>query len=164
MLNRRLRVVLLNLAATVILLGIFALAAMAGPVDTKITPAQALDLQKKFDAAQIAGDTKTIAALIADDATLVYWNMRVQTKDEFIAALGEDHGNIEAPDRKVVLLNDGASALVAGPVTITINEPLRMSLNGKSQTVIGKRELHIYLSTLWVRTAAGWQILFRQAT
>jgi ketosteroid isomerase-like protein len=139
-------------------------APMANPVDAKITAPEALDLQKRFEAAELARDANAVAALIAEDATFVHWNAVAQTKDEFIAALGKDQGNLEGPNRKVVLFDDGASALVIGPVTVTVDEPLQMALNGKSQTVIGKRQLHIYLSTLWVHTDAGWQVLFSQGT
>ena len=133
-------------------------AALAGPADEKITAAQALDLQKKFEAAQIAGDAATVASLMADDATFVHGNMRVQTKAEFVAGVGKGGpNNFEGADRKVVLFNGGA--LVTGPVTITLAMP---AANGGAAPP--PRQLHIYLSTLWVHTAAGWQVLLSQTT
>ena len=133
-------------------------AALAGPADQKITAAQALDLQKKFEAAQIAGDAATVASLMADDATFVHGNMRVQTKAEFVAGVGKGGpNNFEGADRKVVLFNGGA--LVTGPVTITLAMP---AANGGAAPP--PRQLHIYLSTLWVHTAAGWQVLLSQTT
>lgn len=77
------------LAAAAIAVMLTAPAALAGPADQKITAAQALDLQKQFEGAQIAGDAATVASLMADDATFVHGNMRVQTKAEFVAGVGK---------------------------------------------------------------------------
>ncbi len=95
---------------------------------------------------------------MADDATFVHGNMRVQTKAEFVAGVGKgEPNNFEGADRKVVLFNGGA--LVTGPVTITLAMP---AANGGAAPP--PRQLHIYLSTLWVHTAAGWQVLLSQTT
>ena len=132
-------------------------AALASPADDKITAAQALDLQKKFEAAQIAGDAATVGSLMADDAMFVHGNMRVQTKAEFVAGVGKGGpNNFEGADRKVVLFNSGA--LVTGPVTISLAMPAAAAEPHL------RRELHIYLSTLWVHTAAGWQEILSQTT
>jgi hypothetical protein len=135
-------------------------AAMAAPKDEKITEAQALDLQKKFETAYTSGDAKTIGMLLADDATFVHGNMRVQSKSEFIDGLAHTPSNIDRPDNKVALISGGAGALVTGPGTVTFAAAPAPS-GGVAQPA---RQLHLYFSTLWVHTSAGWQVLLFQGT
>ena len=145
-------------ALIAIVLGMMA-AAVAAPIANaqKLTEAQALDLQKKFEAAQIAGDAATVGAMMADNAVFVHGNMRVQTKAEFLAGVGKGGpGKFEGNDRKVVLFDNGA--LVTGPVTISLGG------RGADGAAAPPREMHIYLSTLWVHTSAGWQEILMQTT
>jgi len=160
----RTRLKLAAIAAT-LLSGFLAFAFMAriaaaGPADGKITETQALDLQKKFETAYTSGDAKTIGALLADNATFVHGNMRVQSKSEFIDGLGRAPSNIERPENKVALINDGAGALVTGPGTVTFAATPAPS----GGVAAPPRQLHLYFSTLWVHTSAGWQVLLFQGT
>jgi hypothetical protein len=146
------------LVITVTLLATFAIRSASGlPKRERLTEAQALDLQKRFEAAQIAADQKTVASLMADNATFVHGSMRVQTKAEFVPGIGRGPVSIEGPDRKVVLFDNGA--LVEGPTTFTM-----LPRTPSGEPTAPPRIEHVYLATLWVHTDAGWQVLLSQTT
>jgi len=147
------------MVVTVSLLAAFTVRpAAAAPKNEKITESQALDLQKKFEAAQMAGDTKTVASLMTDNATFVHGSMRVQNKTDFVAGIGKGPSGIDRPDEKVVLFNDGTGAIVMGPATISFAAPASAGAG------VPPRQLHLYMATVWVHTGAGWQVLVSQGT
>jgi ketosteroid isomerase-like protein len=144
--------------AAAMALAIGAMSAAPAAEAQKLTEAQALNLQQKFESAQLAGDAAAVGALMADNSVFVHGNMRVQTKAEFVASVGKGGPtSFEGKDRKVILFDNGA--LVTGPVNISLAAPA-----AAGGSAAPPRQLHIYLSTLWTHTAAGWQEILSQTT
>jgi ketosteroid isomerase-like protein len=138
---------------------LIARAAAATPAMEKLTEAQAIDLEKKFEAAQVAGDAQTLGALMADNAVFVHASAQVQSKAEFVDSIVTGKLKIagfQAPSRQVIVFEGGA--IVQGSLEI------QMMNTPPDGGVPVARTLRIYQSTLWTHTPAGWQILCSQGT
>ena len=48
---------------------------------------EVIKLQKQFQAAVVAGDTKTVASLMTDEAFFIHGNGAMQNKSEFLAGI-----------------------------------------------------------------------------
>lgn len=134
--------------------------AAASPAVEKLTEEQALALQKKFEDSQVAGNVQATAALMADNAVFVHATSVVQSKAEFIAALSSGKlkvARFETKNRRVILFDGGA--LVEGAMDIGM-----LSAPTGSGGQDGPRTNHVYLSTLWAHTPAGWQVLLSHGT
>jgi ketosteroid isomerase-like protein len=153
-----------NMTMVVAMMMLFAAFAVrsvaAAPPNEKLTEAQANDLQDKFDHAMGANDAATVASLLADNVVFVHPSAAVQTKAELVAPIAAGKAHLASVDalgpRKVTLFDGGA--LVDGPASVNIQVPGK---DGAAPTV---RSNHVYVSTLWVHTAAGWQILLSHGT
>lgn len=119
---------------------------------------EVLNLQKKFQAATVSGDTATIASVMADDAFFVHGNAMMQSKTEFLA--GVKNGQLafsayDLSDPKVLIFKGGA--IVTGIVDITF----KASPNAPPGP---PRTLHMRGSSVWLHSSAGWKLILDQDT
>lgn len=124
----------------------------------QLTEAQALSLQKKFQDASVAADVATISSLMADDAVFVHGNAMAQTKAQYIDWLTNGQVKLityESKESKVILFDGGA--IVTGLTDIALALP--PNAPGRQPLV-----LHMRVSSVWVRTPAGWQLILNQGT
>ena len=166
MLDRRYRVVVLNLVTAAIFLGAFASAAQGQ--QPKLDEAQAIELESRFEKALISNDAATLSSLLADNTVAVYATASVLTKEGFISEVvhsGKDFKwfrNFTDDGRKVILTDGGAVVLGKGekllPASIVC-----LSTSAVDGSCSGAYSA-IYLSTTWALTAKGWQIIFCQGT
>jgi len=122
----------------------------------RLTAAQALDLQKRFQAATVASDAGTIAKLMADDGIFVHGNALLQTKAEFLAAATERRFRIrsfEITSPKVVSFDGGAIVSAVEDIVLAPRAP-------GEQTV----KVRMRVSSVWVAKPGGWQLIFNQGT
>jgi ketosteroid isomerase-like protein len=122
----------------------------------QLTESEAIELQKKFQAASIAADIPAVSALMADDAIFIHGSAIAQTKREFLNSLQSGQLKLttyELKDAKVVLFNGGA--IVSGPTEVVLApgilgpEPFRVEMR---------------VSSVWVATRSGWQVILVQGT
>ncbi len=117
-----------------------------------------VNLQKKFQAATVSGDTATIASVMADDAIFIHGNAAMQTRTEFLDALKSGQMAFSAydlSDPKVVMFKDGA--IVTGIVDITF----RARPNAPPGP---PRKLHMRGSSVWLRVSTDWKLILDQDT
>lgn len=122
----------------------------------QLTKAQVLSLQKKFQDASVAADVATVSSLMADDAIFAHGNGMAQTKAQYLAWLNQVKLlKYESEESKVIFFHGGA--IVTGVTDIGIAPPANAP--GRQPIM-----LHMRVSTVWVRTHAGWQLLLNQGT
>ena len=124
-----------------------------------LNAAQILALQKKFQDAGITADMPTLSALVADNATFVHASGLVQTKAEFINSITSGEMkviNYKITESKVVFFKGGAIVLAVDDATVA---PSRKTASGSAP-----RQLHMRISTVWLRKLDGWQIILNQGT
>ena len=145
------------LAAAVVaavLMGSFALRARAQASAEE----EVVNLQKKFQAATVSGDTATVASVMADDAFFIHGNAAMQSKTEFLAGIKNGQVAFSAydlSDPKVVMFKGGA--IVTGIVDITFK--------ARPGTPSGPpRTLHMRGSSVWLYSSAGWKLILDQDT
>jgi len=149
--NRRSLWGLAFMAAALVLFAGFALRAraQAGNQD------EVIKLQKQFQDAVVAGDTKAVAATMTDDAFFIHGNGAMQNKTEFLAAIaGAPFSGYELKDAKVVFFDGGA--IVSGLVDITFRPP--------AGSTAPPRVVHMRGSSVWVHKSTGWLLLLDQDT
>lgn len=131
--------------------------AQAAPAShSRLTEAQALDLQKKFQAAVVAADASALGTLMADDAIFVHGSALVQTKAQFVDSLVNGQMKLptyESQNPKVILFDGGAVISGLTSVVVALRNP-------------GAPPLHLTMqvSTVWVAKPAGWQVILNQGT
>ena len=105
-------------------------------------------------AAMIAGDTAALARILADDLTYVHSSGRVETKDEYLKAVGSQSLRYLAfvPSERRVTLVDASAAIIMGRANV------RAVLAGQEQA-FDLRYIGVYS-----RSAAGWQLRGWQTT
>jgi ketosteroid isomerase-like protein len=119
---------------------------------------EVLKLQKKFQDATVAGDTATVASVMADDAFFVHGNAMMQNKTEFLAGIKNGQLSFSAydlSDPKVVMFKGGA--IVTGIVDITFR-PASNAPPGPPRT------LHMRGSSVWLHGPTGWKLMLDQDT
>ncbi|HTX16572.1 MAG TPA: nuclear transport factor 2 family protein [Candidatus Baltobacteraceae bacterium] len=155
---------------TAVSLGVIALTFFAGLVANsscaqtphpqgKLTEAQVLALQRKFQAASVAADLPALSTLMADNATFIHGNGVVQTKAEYINALTSGQMKLTAynlKESKVTFFKDGALVVAVTDVGLA---PPRNGARGTPP-----RTLHLRVSTVWLRKLDGWQLILNQGT
>lgn len=138
----------------VVLMGSFALRARAQASAEE----EVVNLQKKFQAATVSGDTATVASVMADDAFFIHGNAAMQSKTEFLAGIKNGQLAFSAydlSDPKVVMFKGGA--IVTGIVDITFK--------ARAGAPPGPpRTLHMRGSSVWLRSSAGWKLILDQDT
>jgi ketosteroid isomerase-like protein len=122
----------------------------------QLTAAQVLGLQKRFQAATVASDARTIEKLMADDGLFVHGNALMQSKAEFVEAANKRRFRIssfEITDPKVVFFDGGA--IVSGVEDIVL-----------APRAAGERPLKVRMrvSAVWVARPGGWQLILNQST
>ncbi len=118
-------------------------------------PDEVLSLQKKFQDSVVAGDVKTVGAMMADESFFIHGNGAMQGKAEFLAAIANaPFSGYELKDPKVVFFDGGA--IVSGLVDITF----RPRQGATTPPVV----IHMRGSSVWVKSAAGWRLLLDQDT
>ncbi len=124
--------------------------------NARLTAAQVLDLQRRFQDATVASDAATIAKLMADDAIFVHGNALLQSKAEFVEAARERRFRIrsfEISNPKVVFFDGGA--VVSGIENIV----LAPRAAGEQP-----RKVQMRVSAVWVARPGGWQLILNQGT
>ncbi|HXF99252.1 MAG TPA: nuclear transport factor 2 family protein [Bacteroidota bacterium] len=103
-------------------------AAMSAPAWTQEhgeTASGILAFEDARFAAMLSADTSTLARMLADDLAYVHSTGRVETKAEFLTAIGS--GALRyltfSPDERRVILLDSSSAVIVGRIrgTVTVN-------------------------------------------
>jgi ketosteroid isomerase-like protein len=119
---------------------------------------EVLNLQKKFQAATVSGDTAAVASLMADDAIFIHGNAARQSKSEFLAGIKNGQLAFSAydlSDPKVMMFKGGA--IVTGIVDITFK--------ARSGAPAGPpRTLHMRGSSVWLHGPGGWKLILDQDT
>ena len=142
-------------AALLILAGTQVAKAQAAPKQ-RLSEAQVLDLQKRFQDATVAVDVPVLSTLMADDAVFVHGSALVQTKAEFLESLSKGQLRItryESKDSKVVFFDGGA--IVSGPTEVVL-----------APGTVGREAFRVEMrvSSVWVATPTGWQVILVQGT
>jgi hypothetical protein len=122
-----------------------------------ITKEEALNLEKKFWDARIAGDAAGVAKLMADDAVYIHGNGHGDTKAEYIADMPNNAIlGIEREEPTTVVLFPGG-AIIRGIANITLEQK---HPDGTSE----KAMRHQSQSTVWAAMPGGWQLKLLQQT
>lgn len=153
---RSLSAIALGVALVSILAYPYASKAQAAAANARLSAAQAVDLQKRFQDATVACDAATLAKLMANDVIFVHGNALVQNKAEFLEAAREKRFRIESfeiSDPKVVFFDGGA--IVSGIEDIA----LAPGAAGEQP-----RKVRMRVSGVWVARPAGWQLILQQST
>jgi len=130
--------------------------AQAVASNERLTAAQVLDLEKRFQDATVACDAATIEKLMAEDAIFVHGNALVQSKAEFVEAATRRRFRIskfEITNPKVVFFDGGA--VVSGVEDIVLG-----ASTSREQT----HEVRMRVSGVWVARPGGWQLILNQST
>ncbi len=146
-----------TLAATVVAAMLIAGATLCARAQASAEE-EVLNLQKKFQAATVSGDTATVASLMADDAIFIHGNAARQSKTEFLAGIKNGQLAFSAYDLtepKVVMFKGGA--IVTGVVDITFK-----ARPGGPPGL--PRTLHMRGSSVWLHGPAGWKLILDQDT
>ncbi|MGA3293132.1 MAG: nuclear transport factor 2 family protein [Candidatus Acidiferrales bacterium] len=123
------------------------------------TETQVLDVQKKFQDASVAGDAATLSALMADDALFIHGSAAAQTKAQYIASVSSGQLKLttyESKDSKVVFFDGGA--IVSGLTDVGLAPPPTAPADTPP------RLLHMRVSTVWIQTPSGLQLILNQGT
>ncbi|HEY6903645.1 MAG TPA: nuclear transport factor 2 family protein [Candidatus Acidoferrales bacterium] len=119
---------------------------------------EVVNLQKKFQAATVSGDTATVASVMADDAFFIHGNAAMQSKTEFLAGIKNGQvafSTYDLSDPKVVMFKGGA--IVTCIVDIT--------LKARAGAPPGPpRTLHMRGSSVWLHGPSGWKLILDQDT
>ena len=122
----------------------------------RLTAAQVLDLQKRFQDATVACDAATLAKLMADDVVFVHGNALVQSKSDFLEAARVRRFRISSfaiTDPKVVFFEGGA--IVSGVEDIVL---------GAAAAGEQPPKVQMRVSGVWVARPGGWQLILQQST
>ena len=153
---RTLRVIAFGVALLVSLADARAPRAQGAASGERLTAAQVLDLQKRFQDATVACDAATLAKLMADDVVFVHGNALVQSKSEFLEAARGWRFRISSfviTDPKVVFFEGGA--IVSGVEDIVL---------GAAAAGEQPRKVQMRVSGVWVARPGGWQLILQQST
>ncbi|HXU21510.1 MAG TPA: nuclear transport factor 2 family protein [Verrucomicrobiae bacterium] len=145
-----------SLAAAVVGAMLIAGAALCARAQVSVQD-EVLDLQKKFQAATVSGDTAAVASLMADDVIFIHGNAAAQSKTEFLAGIKNGQLAFSAydlSDPKVVMFKGGA--IVTGIVDISFRP--RPNAPGAPRT------LHMRGSSVWLHGSTGWKLILDQDT
>jgi ketosteroid isomerase-like protein len=151
------RVICKTLAGTVVAAMLIAGAALCARAQASGQD-EVLNLQKKFQAATVSGDTATVASVMADDAIFIHGNAAMQSKTEFLAGIKNGQLAFSAydlSDPKVVMFKGGA--IVTGIVDITFKARPNAAPGAP-------RTLHMRGSSVWLHGPAGWKLILDQDT
>jgi len=154
--RRSLSAVALGVALLVSLADAGAPRAQGAASSGRLTAAQVLDLQKRFQDATVACDAATLAKLMADDVVFVHGNALVQSKSDFLEAARVRRFRISSfaiTDPKVVFFEGGA--IVSGVEDIVL---------GAAATGEQPRKVQMRVSGVWVARPGGWQLILQQST
>lgn len=155
-LPRSLSVIALGIGLLFNFVGVPSSKAQAAAPKARLTAAQVLDLQKRFQDATVKSDAATIAKLMANDAIFVHGNGLVQSKANFVEAARQRRFRIskfEISNPKVVFF--GGGAIVSGIEDIV----LAPRAAGEQP-----RNVRMRVSGVWVARPGGWQLILNQST
>jgi len=116
-----------------------------------------VDLQKKFQALTVAGDSAGVSALMSDEAIFIHGNGAAQSKAEFLTAMATGQlafSVYELKDPKVVIFDGGA--IVSGLVDLAFKAP--------AGSQAAPRIIHMRGSSVWVQRPSGWRLILDQDT
>jgi ketosteroid isomerase-like protein len=153
---RSLSAIAFGVALLLNLMGARSSRAQVGASNERLTAAQVLDLQKRFQDATVACDAPTLEKLMADDVVFVHGNALVQNKAEFLDAARARRFRIsrfEIANPKVVFFDGGA--IVSGVEDIVL---------GPRAAGEQPRKVRMRVSGVWVAKPGGWQLLLQQST
>lgn len=151
--NRQILASVTAVAAAVVLIAVAALQVYAQEAMRE----EALQMQKKFQDAVVAGDVSTIEPLMADDAIFIHGNGSMQGKTEFLDAIKKGQLSLSAyelKEPKVIPTNGGA--IVTGLEDLTFKPPAGSSNPG--------RTIHMRGSGVWQHKSGKWQLVLDQDT
>lgn len=144
--------------ATVVAVALVLIAAVALQVYAQVaTESEALQMQKKFQDAVVAGDISAIAPLMADGAIFIHGNGAMQDKMQFLDGIKNGQLSLSAYDLKepkVIPISGGA--IVTGLEDLTFR-PRAGSSNPA-------RTIHMRGSGIWQHRGGKWQLVLDQDT
>jgi ketosteroid isomerase-like protein len=155
--NRHILTTIAAVAAVMIFLAGTGRCASAQTSQSSTSQKDVLDLQKKFQALSVAGDTAGVSALMSDEAIFIHGNGAAQSKTEFLTAMAAGQlalSMYELKDPKVVIFDGGA--IVSGLVDIAFKPP--------PGATTPPRVLHMRGSSVWVQRPSGWKLMLDQDT
>ena len=120
---RRISIGIAAVAAVILLAGA-ASRAGAQSSQSSTTQQDLVDLQRKFQALTVAGDSAGVSALMSDEAIFIHGNGAAQSKAEFLTAMATGQlafSVYELKDPKVVIFDGGA--IVSGLVDLAFKPP-----------------------------------------
>jgi len=154
--RRSLGAIAFGVAVLLSLAGAHPSKAQAAASNGRLTAAQVLDLQKRFQDATVACDAPALEKLMADDVVFVHGNALVQNKAEFLEAARARRFRIKSFDitgPQVVFFKGGA--IVSGIEDIA----LASGAAGEQP-----RNVRMRVSGVWVARPGGWRLILQQST
>jgi hypothetical protein len=148
-----------TLAAMLLSIGPGVAGAKPHKVESHITEAAALTLQRQMFDALSNGDGAAFAKLLADDVVFIHLNGHLQTKAELLsqAASGNRPGKVTfKPFGTQVHFYEGL-AVLSGPVDVT---ETGTAADGTPESHL----MHVRLSEVWASRPEGWQVVLLQGT
>ncbi len=121
-----------------------AFAGLANPSDEKAV----LAAEKPFDDGMVKSDLASVAKLLADDVDYFHSNGARETKAEVLKGIA---GQV----KYTAITFETTKVREYGNIVIT---------NHNVMFTTPKVSHHVYLTTVWVKQAGGWQMVERQAT
>jgi hypothetical protein len=128
----------------------------------RLTPADVLQLQKRLFDGMIAHDLPHLATLLDEKLIYIHINGVTQTsREEFLSWVdtGPKFKTFELIDPKVFIYDDAVALTGRVESTSLVQEKSDGGTAENRETV-----LHLILSSLWARKAAGWQLVLLQYT
>jgi len=153
---RRISIGIAAVAAVILLAGA-ASRAGAQSSQSSTTQQDLVDLQRKFQALTVAGDSAGVSALMSDEAIFIHGNGAAQSKAEFLTAMATGQlafSVYELKDPKVVIFDGGA--IVSGLVDLAFKPP--------AGSQAAPRIIHMRGSSVWVQRPSGWRLILDQDT
>ena len=110
-------------------------------------------LEDQYNQSRLAGDAKTLAALLDDSWTMVHVDGRVESKSSYvdgIATAARQIQSIDVHERQIRVF--GSVAVVTGDVS---QRGVR-----RGETRVGR----LRFTHVWVRQSNGWRMIVTQST
>ena len=134
-----------RLSLTVLItLSVPAFAGLATPSDEKAV----LAAEKQYVDGMVKSDPASVAKLLADDLSYFHSNGAIETKADVLKGI---NGKVKYTDIKI----ETTKIRQYGNTVITTHNVMFVT-----PTV----SHHVFLTTVWVKQASGWQMVARQAT
>ena len=127
---------------------VLSISLMALPLMAAGTEAVIADLEKQWLDAVLKGDRAALSKLVSDDLSYTHSTVKIENKQQFLDAI------TAAPPISIDFKN--VETRVYGNTAVVTHEAFFKAKTG----VVS----HIYITHVWAKGKAGWQLVSRQAT